>query len=60
MDYFHKLKSTETGVLPGNAVTREFDVTRHVASAGPGLLWKVYDGVKKSTKEVSFNTRYSY
>ena len=28
-----------------------FQVTAHVASAGPGLLWKVYSGYKKTTKQ---------
>lgn len=40
-----------SGVLPGNPVTREFDATVHIASAGPGLLWKIYKGSKKSTKQ---------
>ncbi|XP_028520591.1 SCY1-like protein 2 isoform X2 [Apis cerana] len=40
-----------SNVLPGNPVTREFEVTAHIASAGPSLLWKVYNGYKKSTKQ---------
>ncbi|XP_012216452.1 SCY1-like protein 2 [Linepithema humile] len=40
-----------SSVLPGNPVTREFEAIAHVASAGPGLLWKVYSGFKKSTKQ---------
>ncbi|GJQ74817.1 hypothetical protein Trydic_g21654 [Trypoxylus dichotomus] len=40
-----------SGVLPGNPVTREFDASCHIASAGPGLLWKIYKGVKRSTKQ---------
>ncbi|XP_018050975.1 PREDICTED: SCY1-like protein 2 [Atta colombica] len=40
-----------SSVLPGNPVTREFEATAHVASAGPGLLWKIYSGYKKSTKQ---------
>merc|ERR1719318_1358933 len=40
-----------SGVLPGNPVTRDFEVTSHIASAGPGLMWKVYSGVKKSTRQ---------
>ncbi|KYN44375.1 SCY1-like protein 2 [Trachymyrmex septentrionalis] len=40
-----------SSVLPGNPVTREFEATVHVASAGPGLLWKIYSGYKKSTKQ---------
>lgn len=39
-------------VLPGNPVTREYEITKHVGSAGPGLLWKLYAGFKKSTKQV--------
>jgi len=38
-------------VLPGNPVTREFEAQEHVGSAGPGLMWKVYSGCKKSTKQ---------
>ncbi|KAK3928134.1 SCY1-like protein 2 [Frankliniella fusca] len=58
MDIVNKLRSTVSstvsslsGVLPGNPVTREYEVTNHVASAGPGLLWKIYQGYKKSTKQ---------
>ncbi|XP_043260358.1 SCY1-like protein 2 [Colletes gigas] len=40
-----------SNVLPGNPVTREFEVTAHIASAGPSLLWKIYSGYKKSTKQ---------
>ncbi|CAG0904334.1 unnamed protein product [Cyprideis torosa] len=62
MDVFNKLRSSVTSkvtqlssqvssVLPGNPVTREFDALDHIASAGPGLLWKVYSGNKRSTKQ---------
>uniref|UniRef100_A0A4W3IE26 SCY1 like pseudokinase 2 n=1 Tax=Callorhinchus milii TaxID=7868 RepID=A0A4W3IE26_CALMI len=54
----NKLKSTVTKVtadvtsaVMGNPVTREFEVGRHVASGGPGLTWKIFNGVKKSTKQ---------
>lgn len=40
-----------SGVLPGNPVTREFDAACHIASGGPGLLWKIYKGFKRSTKQ---------
>ena len=40
-----------SGVLPGNPVTREYEITSHICSAGPVLLWKVYSGFKKSTKQ---------
>ncbi|KDR18011.1 hypothetical protein L798_07802, partial [Zootermopsis nevadensis] len=58
MDVLNKLCSTVSStvsqlssVLPGNPVTREFEATCHIASAGPGLLWKIYQGYKKSTKQ---------
>ena len=37
--------------LPGNPLTREYDLIRHVSSAGPQLCLKIYESVKKSTKE---------
>lgn len=40
-----------SNVLPGNPVTREFEISAHIGSAGPTLLWKVYNGYKKSTKQ---------
>ncbi|CAG9769647.1 unnamed protein product [Ceutorhynchus assimilis] len=40
-----------SGVLPGNPVTREYESSAHIASAGPGLLWKIYKGTKRSTKQ---------
>ncbi|XP_022124599.2 SCY1-like protein 2 [Pieris rapae] len=58
MEVFNKFYSSVTstvsqlsGVLPGNPVTREFEATQYIASAGPGLLWKIYKGYKKSTKQ---------
>ncbi|CAH0399667.1 unnamed protein product [Chilo suppressalis] len=58
MEVFNKFYSSVSntvsqlsGVLPGNPVTREFEATQFVASAGPGLLWKIYKGYKKSTKQ---------
>ncbi|XP_063072861.1 SCY1-like protein 2 [Engraulis encrasicolus] len=54
----NKLKSTVTKVtadvtsaVMGNPVTREFEVGQHIASGGPGLCWKIYNGIKKSTKQ---------
>uniref|UniRef100_A0A8C5GY90 Protein kinase domain-containing protein n=1 Tax=Gouania willdenowi TaxID=441366 RepID=A0A8C5GY90_GOUWI len=54
----NKLKSTVTKVtadvtsaVMGNPVTREFEVGRHIASGGPGLSWRIYNGTKKSTKQ---------
>lgn len=54
MDVFNRLRSTVSNlstVLPGNPVTREYEVIKHVGSAGPGLLWKVFQATKRSTKE---------
>lgn len=58
MDMLNKLKSTVTttvsqlsGVLPGNPVTREYEVGKQIGSAGPDLLWKIYTGHKKSTRQ---------
>lgn len=54
----NKLKSTVTKVtadvtsaVMGNPVTREFEVGRHIASAGPAMSWRIYHGTKKSTKQ---------
>lgn len=35
----------------GNALMREYEQGTQVASGGPGNAWKIYDAVKKSTKE---------
>lgn len=54
MEMLNRIKNTVSNfstVLPGNPVTREYEIVEHVASAGPSLLWKVYKGIKKSTKE---------
>jgi SCY1-like protein 2 len=40
-----------SGVLPGNPVTREYEVGKLIGSAGPDLLWKIFSGRKKSTKQ---------
>lgn len=40
-----------SGVLPGNPVTREYEVGCHTGSAGPGQLWKIYSGTKKTTRQ---------
>ena len=32
-------------------MTRDYEVVAHIASAGPGLMWKIYSGVKKSTRQ---------
>ncbi|XP_054739148.1 SCY1-like protein 2 [Anastrepha obliqua] len=47
----HTTVSQLSGVLPGNNVTREYEVLEQVCTAGIGLMWKVYNGYKKSTKQ---------
>ena len=48
MSFLNRIKSA----VVGNPVTKEYELGRHIASAGPGLLWKIYNGVKKSTRQV--------
>ena len=52
MEMLNRIKSTVTQALPGNPITRDYEVNAHRASAGPGLFWKVYDGVTRSSKQV--------
>lgn len=33
---------------------------RHIGSAGPGLLWRLYAGYKKSTKQVRHYKNINY
>ena len=56
---FSKIKSTFSSTvseisaaLPGNPLLREYDAGEQMGSAGPGLMWKLYNGAKKSTKKV--------
>lgn len=48
MSLLGKLKSA----IKGNPVIKEYEVGKQVASAGPGLLWKVHNAVKKTTRQV--------
>ena len=45
------LSKIKAAVL-GNPVTREYEIGKHIASAGPGLLWKIHHGIKKTTRQV--------
>ncbi|XP_066275776.1 SCY1-like protein 2 [Branchiostoma lanceolatum] len=58
MEMLKKLQSTVQSTVSsaassvlGNPVTREFEIRNHVASGGPGCLWKIYNGIKKTTKQ---------
>ena len=53
MSLLGKLKTA----IKGNPVLKEHEIGKHVASAGPGLLWKVYNGVKKSTQQVGSTSK---
>lgn len=53
MDVLNRLKSAVSNVLPvGNPITGEFDILGHRASGGPAMMWKIFDGIQKSTKQV--------
>lgn len=47
----YQVTSNISTALPGNALTREYDLIQHLGSAGPCLTWKIYDAIKKSTKQ---------
>lgn len=57
MQMFDRLKKTVSSTVNsviGNPVCREYEVGAQMGSCGPGCLWKIYDGRKKSTgQEVS-------
>ena len=59
MDMFNKLKSAVSNALPGNPLSRDFDVYGQIATGGPGLMWKIYAGMKKTTKQVCNQIAYS-
>ena len=48
MSLFGRLKTA----IKGNLVLKEYELGKQVASGGPGMLWKIYDAVKRSTKQV--------
>jgi hypothetical protein len=63
MDYLKKIHSSVAAqvhsvaaqvnlALPGNPVFREYTVGQQLASAGPGLCWKIFSATKNSTKQV--------
>ncbi|MCP9265083.1 SCYL2 [Dirofilaria immitis] len=56
--YLNRIRSTVTSVaaqvsnaLPGNPVTRDYEVLSQVGSAGPAYSWKIYAAQKRSTKK---------
>ncbi len=55
----NRIRSTVTQALPGNPITKDYDIHSQRASAGPGLLWKVFDGQARSTKQVRYMVHFS-
>ncbi|CAH8858530.1 unnamed protein product [Trichobilharzia szidati] len=47
---FNKLKTKVSSALPGNPLTREYEIEKQIGQAGPGLLWKLYSAKKRSTQ----------
>ncbi|KER25046.1 hypothetical protein T265_07437 [Opisthorchis viverrini] len=47
----HKIKTKVSNVLPGNPLTREYDLGKQIGSAGPGMLWKLFAAKKRSTQQ---------
>ena len=52
MALFDRIKAA----VKGNAVLKEYEVGQQIASAGPGLLWRVCRGVKRTSRKVWFNS----
>ncbi|KJH43996.1 HEAT repeat protein [Dictyocaulus viviparus] len=46
------IKVCVSNALPGNPLLREYEIGDHTCVAGPGFYWKIFKGVKKSTKKV--------
>ncbi|KAI0987932.1 hypothetical protein GJ496_011987 [Pomphorhynchus laevis] len=51
VDTVFTVQSSVRDVLPGNPLTREYEIIKEVGLAGPGNAWHIFSTVKKSTKE---------
>ncbi|KAF7490449.1 SCY1-like protein 2 [Sarcoptes scabiei] len=47
----YQVTSNLSTALPGNPLTREYELIKQIGSGGPGLIFKIYEATKKSTKE---------
>ncbi|XP_067120668.1 SCY1-like protein 2 isoform X3 [Centruroides vittatus] len=47
---FSKFKPSPPTPLEANPITQYYEIGRQIASAGPELVWKVYEAVRKSDK----------
>uniref|UniRef100_A0A182P4I3 Protein kinase domain-containing protein n=1 Tax=Anopheles epiroticus TaxID=199890 RepID=A0A182P4I3_9DIPT len=45
--------STLSAVFLGNPLTKDYDIAEHIGSAGTELVWKIYTGSKRTTKEAA-------
>lgn len=51
MDVLNRIKYQVTNVLPGNPITKDFEILNLSCVCGPGFLWKVYDAKIRSSKQ---------
>ncbi|KAI5734662.1 hypothetical protein M8J77_009216 [Diaphorina citri] len=42
-----------SGYLENNAIGQYFEIGKHVSSAGPEMVWKIHDGVRRSDGKIS-------
>ncbi|GIY74645.1 uncharacterized protein CDAR_532701 [Caerostris darwini] len=49
---FAKLKTNPQTAQESNPITQYFDIGKQVASAGPELVWKIHEAVRKSDKRI--------
>lgn len=58
---FSKLKpnlaspTSSNSMLELNPIAQYFDFGKQIGSAGPELIWKIYDAVRKTDKKVNIN-----
>lgn len=52
LDRLKKTVSSTVNSVIGNPVCREYEIGAQMGSCGPGSLWKIFDGRKKSTNQV--------
>ncbi|GFY04070.1 uncharacterized protein TNCV_1198481 [Trichonephila clavipes] len=49
---FAKLKTNPQTPQESNPITQYFEIGKQVASAGPELVWKIHEAVRKSDKRL--------
>ncbi|GFT90967.1 uncharacterized protein NPIL_370881 [Nephila pilipes] len=49
---FAKLKTNPQTPQESNPITQYFEIGKQVASAGPELVWKIHEAIRKSDKRV--------